>query len=424
MTSELVVLLSDRVLGRISRQPRGGQLELTYDEEWRSRSDACPLSLSMPLTASAHGNDVVTSYLWGLLPDNEMILDAWAKRFQVSARNAFALLAHIGEDCAGAARFVVPERVGVRAKGTIEWLRERDVAARLRALHRDPSAWRTSTDAGQFSLGGAQPKTALFFDGKRWGVPSGRVPTTHILKPGAPHLDGHAENEHVCLLLAREAGLPVATSRVARFEDEVAICLERYDRVARGTDVVRIHQEDCCQALGVPPVDKYESTGGPGVRAITDLLRQQSTEAHEDIGTLIAAVAFNWIIAGTDAHAKNYSVLLGGGGAVRLAPLYDIASYLPYAGHQLRKLKLAMSIGGKHRLHDVGAYQWSKLARDVQRDEGEVRATIHAMCEAMPDHVSNVMAKVERDGLAHSTLPALARMLRQRAKACASVFER
>lgn len=424
--AELVVLLGDDVVGRVSSGP-GGKLAFAYDDAWRSDPNAYPLSVSMPLAARDHTGDAVAAYLWGLLPDNEVILDAWAKRFQVSARNPFGLLAHVGEDCPGAVRFVAPSRrdeIAREGDGAIEWLDERAIAERLRALHADPSAWRVATDSGQFSLGGAQPKTALFFDGDRWGIPSGRVPTTHILKPGAPHLRGHAENEHFCLVLAGEVGLPVASSRIRRFEDQVAIVLERYDRLRREEGVLRVHQEDCCQALGVAPVEKYESTGGPGARDIVDLLRARSRDAALDIETFIGALAFNWVIAGTDAHAKNYSVLIGRGGTLRLAPLYDVASFLPDAEHGTRKLKLAMKIGGRYRLHEIGAHQWTKLARDLGRDPAELTGAIVAMCRALPDHAADVARRAAEDGLEHSVVPSLAEQIRARAHACATLLER
>ena len=238
MTAPLFVMLGEHDVGRLPRDDTGS-FTFEYEEAWLADEGAYPLSISMPLTRARHSGDVVAAYLWGLLPDNEIILDGWAKRFKVSARNPFALLANVGEDCPGAVRFVTAaRREGVarerEKKRSIAWLDEHAIAERLRALHRDASAWRAATDAGQFSLGGAQPKTALFSDGERWGVPSGRVPTTHILKPGSPDLEGHAENEHFCLSLAGEAGLPVARSRVMRFEDEVAIVVERYDRLRDG----------------------------------------------------------------------------------------------------------------------------------------------------------------------------------------------
>jgi len=286
----------------------------------------------MPLAAREHRRAVVEAFLWGLLPDNEQVLARWAAKFQVSARNVFALISHVGEDCAGAIQFVSPDRLETIRSGKedkVEWLDEHDIAQRLQTLRADHAAWRLPRDTGQFSLAGAQPKTALLLQKGRWCIPSGRLPTTHILKPPTGHFDGHAENEHICLMLARSLGLPAAQSRVMRFGDEIAIVIERYDRQRKGNDIVRVHQEDVCQALGIMPTKKYQNEGGPGPASIVDLLHTYSTDREEDVGTFIAALGFNWLIAGIDAHAKNYSLLLSGP-QVRLAPLYDVASILPY----------------------------------------------------------------------------------------------
>ena len=134
-------------------------------------------------------------FLWGLLPDNDRVLENWGKRFQVSPRNPFRLIANVGEDCAGAVQFVRPDRLAKlrREPGAreIAWLTEDEIAERLRVLRADHSAWRAAADTGQFSLAGAQPKTALLFQNGRWGIPSGRTPTTHILKPPTGEWDGH-----------------------------------------------------------------------------------------------------------------------------------------------------------------------------------------------------------------------------------------
>lgn len=424
MSAELVVLLGDRRAGTL-RQDRDGTIGFAYEEAWRTSGNASPISVSLPLVRREHAGEVLLAYLWGLLPDNEIILDAWGRRFNVSARNPFGLLTHVGEDCAGAVRFVRPERLEAASTGTrrvIDWLDDVEIARRLRALRDDASAWRTAMDSGQFSLGGAQPKTALYFDGKRWGVPTGRVPTTHILKPGSDHLPGHAENEHFCLALAAELGLPVASSRVLRFEDEIAVVVERYDRQRDGRAIVRVHQEDCCQALGVSPLRKYESDGGPGVGAIAKLLGERSRDAREDLDAFVGALAYSWAVAGTDAHAKNYSVLIGARGAIRLAPLYDLASFLPYAPQGLRKLKLAMKIGGKYRLHEIGVHAWSKVAVELGRRPEEIRAAVVAMCEELPDRAAQVLRATRADGLSHPVLAALRTKIQERAKELRALF--
>jgi serine/threonine-protein kinase HipA len=425
MTAELVTLLGDRVVGHLRRDGRG-RLTFAYSAEWRSSPGAYPLSLSMPLVMVEHGHAAVEAFLWGLLPDNELILRRWAQRFQVSAKNAFALMAHVGEDCAGAVRFAAPDRVpelAAEGAGEVEWLDERAVAERLRALREDVSAWRRITDTGQFSLAGAQPKTALFFDGKRWGIPSGRRPTTHILKPGAAGLDGHAENEYFCLALARELAMPVAHSRVERFEDEVAIVVERYDRQRVANRLVRVHQEDICQALAVHPAQKYQSEGGPGAREVVELLREHSREPLTDVLTFVDALAFSWLTAGTDAHAKNYSILIGAEGRIRLAPLYDLASALPYAANQLQKLKLAMSIGGRYRLREVGAYRWEKLASELKLSQDEVRARVQHMAAALPDLAVALLRRTRKEGLSHPVLASLVDALARRSAQCSESFD-
>ncbi|UGY17062.1 type II toxin-antitoxin system HipA family toxin [Bradyrhizobium septentrionale] len=420
MTSELVALLDGREVGRVHNDARG-RLTFVYDSDWRQTRGAYPISLSMPLAAEEHGPAAVQAFLWGLLPDNERVLDRWAKKFQVSARNVFALISHVGEDCAGAIQFVTRDRLEELRSGTndkVEWLDETAVAKRLQALREDHAAWRLPRDTGQFSLAGAQPKTALLLQKGRWGIPSGRIPTTHILKPPTGHFDGHAENEHICLNLARNLGLPVAGTKVVRFEKEIAIVVERYDRQFSGNDVIRVHQEDACQARGIMPTKKYQSEGGPSAADIIELLRTYSTDSVDDLDTFIDALGLNWLIGGTDAHAKNYSLLLASGPTVRLAPLYDVASILPYDDVDLQKMKLAMKVGGEYRLAQIGAREWQKFARETRFDAEKVIAGLNSLAELLPDNVSDVCAAAQAEGLDNAIIERLSAKLIERAKDC------
>jgi serine/threonine-protein kinase HipA len=419
MTSELITLLDGKEIGRVQRGARG-RITFVYDDAWRKESDAYPLSLSMPLGAKEHGRAVTEAFLWGLLPDNERVIARWAAKFQVSARNVFALIAHVGQDCAGAVQFVTPERLDAIHGGKedkVEWLSEDDIAKRLETLRKDHAAWRLPSDTGQFSLAGAQPKTALLFQNKRWGIPSGRLPTTHILKPPTGQFDGHAENEHVCLKLAQSLGLPAAQSTVMRFKKEIAIVVERYDRQRKGNDIIRVHQEDVCQALGIMPTKKYQNEGGPSGFDIVQLLRTYSTDRDADLNTFIDALGFNWLIAGTDAHAKNYSLLLGGR-RIRLAPLYDVASILPYDEFEWPKVKLAMKIGGEYKLSLIGLHQWQKFAREMRVDADELIDRFSNMAKRLPDEVSAARAAASKEGLDAPILDRLTKELIERAGAC------
>lgn len=426
MTDELITLLGGQIAGRLQPRTRG-RLTFVYEQSWREADDAYPLSLSMPLAAREHDHKVTEAFLWGLLPDNEQILDRWARKFQVSPRNVFALIGHVGEDCAGAVQFVTPERLAAIQSGAadcVEWLTTKDIAERLRMLREDHAIWRLPSDRGQFSLAGAQPKTALIFDNDRWGVPSGRIPTTHILKPPTGQFSGHAENEHICLALARACGLPVAISRVIRFDDEISIVIDRYDRVRSGNQLVRVHQEDICQALGVMPTRKYQNEGGPGIKEIVELLRIHSSARDEDIRTFVHAVGFNWLVAGTDAHAKNYSLLISGEPRVRLAPFYDIASILPYKEFDVQKVRLSMKVGGEYRLRDIGLREWQKLAREIRFDEDELIAALRMMARQLPDQIRTASAQAHEEGLAKPIIDRLAAALTERALACQKALDK
>ena len=345
----------------------------------------------MPLAQPDHGDGPIRAFLWGLLPDNEQVLQRWARTYQVSAGNPFALLRHVGEDCAGAAQFVRTERVEflMAGKGEVQWLDEDEVAKRLRLLRRDPTAWHTF-DTGQFSLAGAQAKTALYYEPNtgQWGEPQGATPTTHILKPAVTGLDDHDLNEHLCLRAADLLGLPAASSYVGRFGSERVIVVERYDRLRRRDGAVsRVHQEDMCQALGRPPTSKYQNEGGPTPEQIITVLRENvfpASAATDAVNRFVDALAYNWIIGGTDAHAKNYSVLLAGA-QVRLAPLYDVASALAYDDRYLPRLRMAMRIGGEFGVDATSGSHWRRFAQANLLDPDETIERIDDLASRTPD---------------------------------------
>jgi serine/threonine-protein kinase HipA len=310
VTTSLSVLLDGRQAGLLT-QGEGGALSFEYDLDYRRSPGIPPLSLSMPLSRPVHPNQVARAFCQGLLPDNEAVLERWGRDFHVSAGNPFALLRHVGEDCAGAAQFVPADRVEalLARAGAVTPLTEERIAERLRTLRRDPSAWHPG-GTGQFSLAGAQAKTALHFDAAagQWGDPSGAVPTTHILKPAIVGLDDHDLNEHLCLRAARIVGLRVASSQVLSFGAERAVVVERYDRFPAGDGAVRrIHQEDMCQALGVSPAAKYQSEGGPSPEQIIALVRESigPPVAGLEVDRFVDALALNWPRPGPDDRADR-----------------------------------------------------------------------------------------------------------------------
>lgn len=423
MGDVLAVLIGGDLAGTLTRL-RGGRLRFDYDAGYRARPLATPLSLSMPVQVASHPDGAVTPWLWGLLPDNDAVLARWARTYRVSASSPFALLATpVGEDCAGAVSFAEPgaaERLLTR-EGGVEWLTDLQVEERLRELRRDSTAWLGRASTGHFSLAGAQAKTALLHDDGRWGVPSGAAATSHILKPAVAGLDEHDLNEHLCLDAAGRAGLIVSRTRVERFGDQSAIVVSRYDRLAGAGGLQRVHQEDLCQALGVHPARKYQSDGGPGVSAVADLLRRAMPPRVADgaVARFADALAWNWLIGGTDAHAKNYSILLAGDQA-RLAPLYDVASALPYGADE-RELRFAMKLGGDYR---VASYRdtWPGAARDLGMHPEALRDRVRDLAARAPDAFAEAAADPAVAAIG-SDLPArLTDLVASRAARCARLL--
>jgi serine/threonine-protein kinase HipA len=422
VSDDLVVALEGVVAGTLTRDRNG--LRFTYDSDYQNRPGATPISMSMPLQAPIHRAGVVTPWLWGLLPDNADVLERWARRFQVSVSSPFALLGtSVGEDCAGAVQFLRPERADdvLGRPGTVEWLNDDQVATRLGALRTDASAWLGPDFTGQFSLAGAQAKTALFFDGSRWGVPTGAAPTTHILKPAIAGLDDHDLNEHLCLDAAARAGLRVARTRIVRFAKVTAVVVTRYDRRRDGDQVLRVHQEDLCQALGVTPSRKYQADGGPSPAAVARLLRdvvRPAAAADTALREFLDALVWNWLIGGTDAHAKNYSLLLAGD-QVRLAPLYDVASMLPYDGVDELKLNMAMKLGGEYRLKSHSPSTWVKVAAELGLDPDRTVARVGELALAAPEVFTAAAAAPDVKALRRPLTRRLVDTVAARAARCA-----
>ncbi len=422
MTSPLIVVLEDKVAGRLTRLTNG-RLQFEYDDEYRGLANPTPLSISMPTVIRTHPDRVITPWLWGLLPDNDAVVARWAREFHASA-SPFSLLATpIGLDCAGAVRFVKYEQVSdlLTRRGRVVWLTDDDVARRLRDLREDATSWLGRDFTGQFSLAGAQAKTALLYRNGRWGVPSGALPTSHILKPAVAGFDDHDLNEHLCLDAAGRAGLVVARSRVARFGEESAIIVERYDRRSSNGGVLRIHQEDTCQALSVLPSRKYQSQGGPGPGEIVALLRRSMAPsiAGDAISRFVDALIWNWLIAGTDAHAKNYSLLLASD-QLRLAPLYDIASALPYRVSE-RNLRLAMKLGNDYRVMPR-RNPWPRVAIELGLDADSTIQRVRTLAAAAPDAFAQAAQSVDIVGLRSGLPSRLVDLVAARSARCLQLF--
>ena len=383
-----------------------GALSFSYTADWLGTEGARPVSLSMPLRHQAYTGETVFNYFDNLLPDNKQVRDRIQARFKAPTSHPFDLLAAIGMDCVGAIQIVSEEeapRDVRRIDG--EPLNDAQIAKILKNYRAAPLGMTEEEgEAFRISIAGAQEKTALLWKDNAWYRPLGTTPTTHIFKlpigkieHSGMDLSESCENEWLCLKITEAFGLPVCQAEVTEFNGAKALVVERFDRRPGNGWIMRLPQEDMCQALGVSPNIKYESDGGPGIGAIMRFLMQSRDSKHDRELFFKSQVLF-WLLAAIDGHAKNFSVFIEPEGRYRLTPMYDIMSAYPLlANRQLeaRKIKMAMAQSGKNR-----HYHWYKIqprhfistANQVGFNEKTARTIVADMMAS----VDNAIANVER----------------------------
>jgi len=348
----LNIFLNGRLVGRLTKAP-SGSVDFLYHETWLAWKNAMPVSLSLPLREDKYSGRAVTAVFDNLLPDNEDIRNRLAARVRAEGNDAYSLLTVIGRDCVGALQFL-PEGAAPGPVGQVEGrpLSVEEIAAILGDLNRTPLG---VTDEGEFRIciAGAQEKTALLFWQDKWNIPHGTTATTHILKPqigarGDIDLSQSVENEHLCMKLTSALGLQTARTEIVDFGGRRVLAVERFDRRWTADQrLLRLPQEDFCQALSVPPTAKYQAHGGPGIADILQLLKGSDDPEADRRHFMKAQIVF-WLLGAIDGHAKNFSVFLSPGGRFRMTPLYDVMSAQPAVDAsqiQHNKMKLALAVG-------------------------------------------------------------------------------
>ncbi len=376
MARDLTVYLQGEVAGTL-RQGDSGRLTFTYARGWLDRPGARPLSLSLPLQEEPFDDRLARPYFAGLLPD-DLARERLARYLGVSRRNDFALLTEVGGECAGAVAFYPPDTaprpVG---NGDLTPLDDEALAALLRDLPRRP------LHAGgelRLSLAGVQDKMALVLEDGVFYLPRGNRPTTHILKPAIEQFADTVPNEYFCMLLAARLGIAVPAVEIGTVADVPFLVIERYDRIrSEDGESQRLHQEDFCQALGIPPERKYQSEGGPSLARCFELLDACARPVLDRL-ELLRRVLFNYLIGNADAHGKNFALLHRSDGTA-LAPAYDLLCTTIYRDHTDR---MAMKIGGKHRFPEVRPHHWDSFARHASLAPPRVRRDLLAMAERLP----------------------------------------
>lgn len=402
----LRVYQNDRLVGHLLKD-RSGAVEFRYDEGWLSRASAFPVSLSLPLREDPWRGERVIAVIEGLLPDSDALRRRVADKVGAAGYDAYSLLAAIGRDCVGALQFIAgdADAPGDSVVITGESLDEGAVERLLKDLAQAPLGL-SREDAFRISIAGAQEKTALLRLHGQWLKPHGATPTTHIIKTPIGRqpedfLSSSVENEFYCLRLLHHLGLPVNHAEIVTFGQTKALVVERFDRAWSGGHLLRLPQEDLCQALSVPPARKYQSEGGPSLVDIARLLKGSDTPAEDHRALFQAQLAF-WLIGATDGHAKNFSVFLRSGGGYALTPLYDVLSAQPGLDtHQIERgqMRLAMSVGRNrhYRLDEIMPRHFLQTAEEAALPGSIAQEAIDAVASRMDQALATVESELPSD---------------------------
>lgn len=387
---------------------------LRYFDEWLTDEQARPLSLSLPFLPgnAPYQGQIVTDYFDNFLPDNDTIRRRLAQRHQTGGIDPFQLLAKLGRDCVGAIQ-LLPEDETPSDLFEIsgEVLSVAGVAQRLRnTTSAQAFGQHDHDDDLRLSIAGAQEKTALLRHEGKYLLPHGSTPTTHIFKLPLG-LVGHmqadmrtsVENEWLCSKIVKAYEIPIARCEIEHFEDQKALVVERFDRMpsSDGSWIVRLPQEDMCQATGTSPLRKYQSDGGPGIAQIMELLLG-SDHAEQNRRNFFKTQLIFWVLAATDGHAKNFSIAHQAGGRYRATPIYDVLSAHPVIGKgrnqiPLQKAKLAMAVRGSTNydlIEKIQRRHWMAQAQQVGLGAAAAEQLIEEIIEsteAVIDEVSKLL---------------------------------
>lgn len=409
LTHTLHVLMNGQLIGQLEKTAQNG-LTFAYDASWISTPGARPISLSLPLVNQAFSGNVVYNFFDNLLPDNAQIRARIQAKFSIATNQPFDLLASIGKDCVGAIQLIEGNIPLFKKSINSEPLSEKEIATILRGYQNYPLGMIDKTSKFRISIAGAQEKSAFFLHKNTWRRPLGETPTTHIFKlpigfiqHQQMDLSDSCENEWLCAQITQAFGLSTAQCEILHFEDVKLLAVERFDRKLSQDKswLMRLPQEDMCQALGISPNLKYEADGGPGIKEIMQLLLG-SSHPEEDRDNFFRAQVLFWLLAAIDGHAKNFSVFIEPEGKYRLTPMYDIMSAYPLIAKkqlQKQKIKMAMALKGQNKhyhWHNIQRRHFIETAKNVNYSTEKAEIILDEMLNKVDAVIEKISEKLPK----------------------------
>ena len=413
MTRSLTIWWDGKIVGSLTLDQHGA-LRFSYAARWLAEASTPPLSLSLPRRQASFSTRECLPFFEGLLPEGAQ-RDAVAAALGVSSGNTFGLLAGLGAEVAGALSLWPDGQMPPTQHGAevAELLSEEALVQLLDAIRTRPFLARRRGGL-RLSLAGAQSKMPVIVVDGAVALPSPGQPSTHILKPSSARFPAMTENEAFAMRLAARMGLSVASVQPRVVAGRSFLLVERYDRHATDEGTVRrLHQEDFCQALGIPPARKYASEGGPGFTRCFDLVRRVCTRPAREILKLLDAAILQLLLGNADAHGKNYGLLASPDGSIEVAPLYDLVSTIAYPD---LSPTLAMKIAGRGRLRQLRPGDWERFAANVGLSARFVGRRVRDLSASAEEEGPATVAELASPGLSEEALAGCARRVASRAR--------
>lgn len=403
----LNILMNGILIGTLEKTIKN-ELTFSYHSSWLNTPSARPISLSLPLINKIFTGNVVYNFFDNLLPDNSQIRARIQAKFRIITNQPFDLLASIGRDCVGAIQIIEGEIPLFKNKIHAEPLNKKEISSILQGYQNYPLGMMDNASEFRISIAGAQEKSAFLYYNHQWFRPLKDTPTSHIFKlpigfiqHQQMDLSDSCENEWLCSQITEAFGLPVAKSQILYFENVKTLVVERFDRKLSQdkTWLMRLPQEDMCQALSISPHLKYQADGGPGIKDIMNLLLG-SAKPTEDRDNFFRSQVLFWLLAAIDGHAKNFSLFLEPEGKYRLTPFYDIMSAYPLIANkqlQKQKIKMAMALKGEnnhYHWHNIQRRHFINAAKDANYSSEKAEFILNEMLHKVDIVIEKVSSQL------------------------------
>jgi len=390
MTGRLQIIWNKRLVGTLDRHKKG-KVIFQYSQDWIEK-EALPVSLSLPCRKEKFAPAISTAFFENLLPESNA-RTVLAFRYRFDKKDTYAFLENFGEDCAGALSIIPEDQEPDFTPGRYENITQELIEA-LDKLRLDPGRYKLYPEMKQakLSLAGAQDKLPVYIKGTQFYLPKNSgSPTTHIIKPVNADFTDIPRNEAFCMELAQRSGFSIPNSKIMKIGGHELYVVERYDRQEVNKEIIRIHQEDFCQAMGYPAERKYQETGGPGFAECRELIDEYlSNQGVRNRLLFIRMMVFNYIIGNHDAHGKNFSVLHNNG--FDLAPFYDLVSTQVYPLGN----KFAMAIGQTFKLDRIKEHSFEAFAKGMDVRPKLLASLINEVCKTVENEMDGLITEHEK----------------------------